>query len=75
MLSPTSLKPQGIEQEWLLDERSTDLPFVSVDDEAVMDEKDPAESTLSLSDEEEVEDDEIDEIEPFSLWGSYYYEK
>ena len=71
MLSPTSLKPQGIEQEWLL-ELSTDLPLVSVDDEAVMDEKDPAENTLSLSDEEEVEDGEID---PFSLRGSCYYEK
>ena len=39
---------------------------MSVDNEAVMDEKDPAESVLSLSVEEDVEDDELDELKPSS---------
>ena len=67
MLCPMSLTPSGMDPVFLLDELSIESPFVSVDDEAVMDEKDPAESMLSLSDEEEAEDDELDTLEPSSL--------
>ena len=53
-----------MEQGSLIELFTTGSPFVSVEDEAVIDEKDPAESMLSLSDEEELEGVEL---EPSSL--------
>ena len=45
-------------------------PFESVDDEAVMDENEPTESVLSLSDEWVGEDDELEELDLSPSTGS-----